>query len=147
MTPNEIAQAYCAGEFWSGYPCRTEGCPTCGGPDEGSKKDTVKHTPGPWHVGQGNGEGSVFSEAGRVRLELGGTTIYPICQVCLGWEESEDQANARLIAAAPDLLKALQSMLAFDRLIMEHRPGAVDAVGRARAAIARAGENTVMTGE
>jgi hypothetical protein len=64
------------------------------------------HTKGPWHIGQGNGEGSIFCESGRTRLESGGTTLYPICDIARGWDEAEDQANAHLIAAAPDLLAA-----------------------------------------
>lgn len=65
------------------------------------------HTPGPWHIGQGNGEGSVFSDSGRMRLEEGGTTLYPVCKVFDFAGELE--ANARLIAAAPDLLEALKA--------------------------------------
>jgi len=66
-----------------------------------------KHTPAPWHVGIGNGEGSIFSDSGRTRLEDGGTTLYPICSYNRGWNADEDAANARLIAAAPELLEAL----------------------------------------
>lgn len=64
----------------------------------------MKHTAGPWHVGVGNGKGSVFGpeDCGRMRLESGGTTLYPIATVNHGWRESEDNANAALIAAAPD---------------------------------------------
>jgi hypothetical protein len=66
----------------------------------------VRHTPGPWHVGAGNGAGSVFAESGRMRLEQNGTTLYPIAKTQTGWDEDEDAANACLIAAAPELLKA-----------------------------------------
>ena len=68
------------------------------------------HTKGPWHTGQGNGEGSIFCESGRMRLESGGTTLYPVCAISRGWDEGEDAANAHLIAAAPDLLEALREM-------------------------------------
>jgi hypothetical protein len=71
-----------------------------------------KHTKGPWHIGVGNGEGSVFADTGRTRLEQGGTTLYPICSVTRGWNDSEDAANARLIAAAPDMLAMLHEVLA-----------------------------------
>ncbi len=70
-----------------------------------------KHTPAPWHVGIGNGEGSIFSDSGRTRLEDGGTTLYPICSYNRGWNADEDAANARLIAAAPELLEALIALL------------------------------------
>jgi len=69
------------------------------------------HTPGPWHAGIGNGEGSIFSDSGRTRLEDGGTTLYPICSYNRGWNADEDAANARLVAAAPDLLEALRATL------------------------------------
>ena len=71
---------------------------------------THTHTSGPWHVGAGNGEGSIFSDNGRTRLEIGGTTLYSIAQITRGWNEAEDEANARLIAAAPEMLEALQSL-------------------------------------
>ena len=66
------------------------------------------HTKGAWHIGEGNGEGSIFADSGRTRLESDGTTLYPICQVNNGWNEAEDAANARLIATAPELLEALR---------------------------------------
>jgi hypothetical protein len=70
-----------------------------------------RHTKGPWHVGVGNGEGSIFADSGRTRLESGGTTLYPICEINSGWDESEDAANARLIASAPELLAAAEAAL------------------------------------
>lgn len=68
-------------------------------------------TPGPWHVGAGNGVGSIFADSGRTRLEQGGTTLYPVCKITGGWNETEDDANARLIAAAPAMLAALRETL------------------------------------
>jgi hypothetical protein len=61
-------------------------------------------------MGAGNGEGSIFADNGRTRLEIGGTTLYPIAQIGRGWNEVEDEANARLIDAAPEMLEALQSL-------------------------------------
>jgi hypothetical protein len=61
-------------------------------------------------MGAGNGSGSIFADNGRTRLEIGGTTLYSIAQITRGWNEVEDEANARLIAAAPDLLAALESL-------------------------------------
>jgi hypothetical protein len=46
-----------------------------------------------------------------MRLTDAGTTLWPICKVQTGWEENEDEANARLIAAAPDLLEAAEELL------------------------------------
>jgi hypothetical protein len=72
---------------------------------------TTQHTPGPWHIGSGNGEGSIFAENGRMRLETRGTTLYPICHNVSTWNIDEDDANARLIAAAPELLSALETLM------------------------------------
>jgi hypothetical protein len=41
---------------------------------------------------------------------MGGTTLYPIAKMGHGWNEAEDEANARLIAAAPEMLEALRSL-------------------------------------
>ena len=75
------------------------------------KKHTHAHTQGAWHRGAdaGNGRGSIFADEGRMRLEKGGTTLYPIANLVEGWDEGEDNANARLIAAAPEILAALES--------------------------------------
>jgi hypothetical protein len=71
------------------------------------------HTKGAWHIGEGNGEGSIFADSGRTRFESGGTTLYPICEINNGWNEAEDAANARLIATAPELLDALQGLMEY----------------------------------
>ncbi|WCX74845.1 hypothetical protein KK211_17905 [Pseudomonas aeruginosa] len=63
-----------------------------------------KHTPGPWTVDFIDGVDGVFAECDK-----------RICQVdevdIVGWNarfRDESEANAKLIAAAPDLLEALQ---------------------------------------
>ena len=68
----------------------------------------MEHTPGPWHVGIVE-PGIVFADHGRLALGADGTTLYPICRM-VAWDErcDEDRANARLIAAAPALLAALE---------------------------------------
>lgn len=96
----------------------------------------TQHTPAPWHVGTGNGIGSIFPEFGRTRLENGGTTLYPIAQVNQGWSVAEDEANARLIAAAPDLLAALRNVIASYRA--NDPDSMANAVNDAEAAIAKA---------
>jgi hypothetical protein len=70
-----------------------------------------KLSPGGWHRGVGNGEGSIFADEGRMRFEKNGTTLYPICKMIQGWKPEEDEAHANLIAAAPDLLVQLQKTL------------------------------------
>ena len=71
---------------------------------------TTKHTPGPWYVGTGTYEGrNIYSVASVTDDE--GFTYQPLVA------NAEDDgincwdANARLIAAAPDLLEALQVMV------------------------------------
>ena len=66
---------------------------------------TTKHTPGPWRV------------AGRETRNLphslvaADTLLARVYSKCFG-DEVEETANARLIAAAPDLLAALKGVLA-----------------------------------
>ncbi len=59
----------------------------------------TKHTPGPWHIGMKPGPmiyGSDSSQVADLRADL--------------LDKGERAANARLIAAAPDLLALLQRM-------------------------------------
>ena len=70
------------------------------------RDDKPTFTKGPWHCGQGNGEGSIFADnGGRVTFSNKGTALHPICHIQNSFEENEDRANARLIAAAPELLE------------------------------------------
>ena len=70
--------------------------------------DTVKHTPGPWHVDPKAPEESFFEDVSILRHDglavavavHNGDIIPP-----------EPEANARLIAAAPELLLALHELL------------------------------------
>ena len=48
-----------------------------------------------------------------MRLESGGTTLHAICHNVSTWNIDEDEANARLIAAAPELLELV--LQAYDR--------------------------------
>ena len=57
-----------------------------------------KHTPGPWAVEHPYGEGGIY---------VSGTNTALIAKIY-----HEQEANARLIAAAPDMLAALRSLLA-----------------------------------
>lgn len=60
-----------------------------------------KHTPGPWtHEGQGDITGIEDNGFGRGPVD--------VCSVYLRTVEGRHEANARLIAAAPDLLEALK---------------------------------------
>lgn len=63
-----------------------------------------KHTPGPWETRAG-GRDAVFTAAGS-RIAL----VMPRFED-EHRESAEDFANARLIAAAPDLLAALEELM------------------------------------
>jgi len=65
------------------------------------------HTPGPWELGEdGVWLGSVYSEDG-LRIAL----VYGEWDIDEPRPREEGEANARLIAAAPELLKALELLL------------------------------------
>ena len=73
---------------------------------------STKHTPGPWHVGG-------ITQANLVQVFVGdGEEEYSICDLwgdVFGDNETnltrEQKANACLIAAAPELLKALEDLM------------------------------------
>ena len=103
----------------------------------------TKHTPGPWkerieHLDKGN-----LGKERVVRLIVTENPSWEtICE--MRWDAQEESfghmiANARLIAAAPDLLKALKRL----EFAVLHGNGAQawqDIKGEARAAIAKATE-------
>ncbi|KSD80016.1 hypothetical protein [Pseudomonas aeruginosa] len=62
-----------------------------------------KHTPGPWHVG-GPNKCTIYDKHGQ-RLANSFEGVMATQRT-----DSECEANARLIAAAPDLLEALIAM-------------------------------------
>lgn len=101
-----------------------------------------KHTPGPWYVD------TEYSIQIMKHMEhLVGTTKYTDYTVADisegGFTGEEELANARLIAAAPELLEALQELLAWD---LDSLPGEVSLgfsgiekdIARAKAVIAKA---------
>lgn len=90
-----------------------------------------KHTPGPWNVAET-----------RLNYDtvIRGTKSEPIALVQIsGYSKVEGSANSVLIAAAPDLLNALQNLLV---RFQHRRPGvwgeSTEPVIAARAAIAKA---------
>ena len=94
------------------------------------------HTPGPWSSGYSEGRGTLCVRAADTwicgeLLAENGTAI----------SQQEAEANARLIAAAPELLEAVKKLLAvcenyaFDKF---DRPVGVTEQEFARTAIARA---------
>ena len=100
-------------------PDATHGdCPACAGERQGR----AQHTPGPWSF-------TVSAESG------GNPSAWNIIAPCGGvvaeTGSGTDDANARLIAAAPELLAALQNILAAN-------PDLAEVADEARAAIAKA---------
>jgi hypothetical protein len=101
-----------------------------------------RHTPGPWRVGhsvwsreRGSAiEGTVPTV--RAYNDVGGCDI-PV--VSLGLPQEECEANARLIAAAPDLLEALELITdSHERLERERGSVVASVTSIARAAIEKA---------
>lgn len=98
-----------------------------------------KHTPGPWIARTPKGSWPmVFGPAAAIAKTD--------CSINGGdWVEDLDiaEANARLIASAPELLEALEDLLYVDKKVMEscnldHGPGDRERVERAIAAIRKA---------
>lgn len=77
-----------------------------------------KHTPGPWQLG---GFGKVYSPGRVPAVDNGLPTAYEVASVpfrpmdALGVHQDETRANARLIAAAPDLLASLKAIVEYEK--------------------------------
>lgn len=98
----------------------------------------AKHTPGPWLTDRNNvhtGQIAIVHHCtGNDWVEIWSDKWFKT-----GMCESEQEANARLIAAAPNLLEALQAIVSSlsdqdDEGLIEHAQPMIDA----RAAIAKA---------
>ncbi len=90
-----------------------------------------KHTPGPWHVcGNDNGPGERY-------LHIGAKSSMMVL-ASMNEVHTDTVANARLMAAAPDLLRAAQRALN----VIRHTTGATatsgNVVGALESAIAKA---------
>lgn len=95
----------------------------------------IKHTPGPWVV-----DGNDISPADNDRLGI--CSVQPVDDVRGGWRYGEQTfANGHLIAAAPDLLEALELILEArtqEKHMWNAKPGESPLHDRCRAAIAKA---------
>jgi hypothetical protein len=72
-----------------------------------------------------DGGGGYYVIHGQLPKGINGDFGYPVCDTmnrhhCISPEE--DEANARLIATAPELLKALEGMLAYLRVFWPLEP-------------------------
>ncbi len=98
-----------------------------------------QHTPGPWRVSESD---TVVGPSGNVVAECCGYSVQ--ATDAAQRKQGGREANARLIAAAPDLLAALRSL--FENCAMIHsqwgdndnKKEADAAIASARAAIAKA---------
>lgn len=91
---------------------------------------TAKHTPGPW-AHHNTPTPFIYVNAGGL----------PICQIYTstahGQSMGEQFANARLIAAAPELLEALKACAAVCAGETMNKRGLISALEQARAALAK----------
>ncbi len=94
-----------------------------------------KHTPGPWEWNTARTR--MNDDRGRPVL-MDGEGIWDLCAPVMHGDARAD-ANARLIAAAPELLATLQGILEFDGLSPLDHDNLQVAFEKARAAIAKAG--------
>lgn len=96
------------------------------------------HTPGPWQTGALMTRVEVWPKGWKVPLTI--ADCHPEKGYCSS-EEHERVANARLIAAAPELLEALRDLLAWSGIPDNGSKDAVLLRNQARSAIARATES------
>lgn len=84
-----------------------------------------KHTPGPWTRGTDNWSSHVIAPT-----EYGS----PVLAVFSGRGREEDDANAALTAAAPDMLEALEFWINYtgDELDVDFEPICRSAIAKAR---------------
>lgn len=86
----------------------------------------MTHSLGPWQHNKYNGEDSIYSWDG-IKIA--------IPEMWTEDEQGESEANARLIAAAPELLEACKEIV---RRINENTGEEILALGQLQAAIAKA---------
>ena len=86
---------------------------------------TTKHTPGPWIT-----DSKERTDTARYIMAAARPFPHTIARIDLT-NRAEDEANAALIAAAPELLEALEALISPVGVVMLHD------LDRARAAIAK----------
>lgn len=96
----------------------------------------VKHTPGPWECGEIGFDPTL---AKRTRTLRAGAVILGELDSWLDRYAAESEANARLIAAAPEILKALKRVRVWiDTSVPIGTEAATTMLGVVLAAIAKA---------
>lgn len=104
---------------------------------------STKHTPGPWFYDGDGFDSLADADCGTDGYEVftkdeHGDVNQPVCSLADTCDENETEANANLIAASPDLLQALEKLLAQCEKIEEARCQSFYDCDEARAAIAKA---------
>lgn len=105
-------------------------------------KHTTQHTPGPWELWN-------HAETDQIAVgpKIGGVAVADVCiangqGIVTHSTIDRGQANARLIAAAPELLAALEILLPIvESLVLDGEKEHFQAQEEARAAIAKAKGN------
>jgi len=107
-----------------------------------SKATATAHTPGPWKVTEWTYQ---QGKEARCMIEAANDAVATVTDLwCMDDRAAEREANARLIASAPDLLHALELLLPWAKTYIEtqrtplHGKGEFQRIEIARAAIARA---------
>lgn len=99
---------------------------------QGAAPDNAQHTPGPWRPVWTTGAVTGWA------IIPDGYNVAPIARVGLqnAIPERREEADARLIAAAPDLLAALRDCMAdLEHYASTHGPGPDGRLAKARAAV------------
>ena len=95
----------------------------------------TQHTPGPWKAETFVVMGAEDHPKSGYTIKAGDDAIADLYHGC-GWTKAEVKANARLIAAAPELLAALEAVLS--QIDPKDTPVGLGNILNARAAIAKA---------
>lgn len=98
------------------------------------KRESAKHTPGPWNIGSSDLPVSDLSV--HAPDSIGGHTT--LCRMAIIHPSVDLVANARLMAAAPELLAALQRLAQSYEWLTPRGGDPTDALKAARAAIHKA---------
>lgn len=93
----------------------------------------IKHAAGPWVLGESSGGRHFRAVNAREHSELATVVWVMENDDMEGAQSPECEANARLICAAPDLLEAIEELLA----ATQHLDPCQATVDKARAAIAK----------
>jgi len=81
-----------------------------------------------WHVGAANNGVHIFADSGRLHLTDRGTTLYPICSMMKGPDQTEDNAHANKIAAVPDMIAIIKALAGRLAVYADGKPMPLDII-------------------